>query len=85
MLAIQIHRGNFMIDHAQSRQLDFQTWMESVLQQAHDIGYASGFEEGTIFGYALALEQTRAAVSDGLRKGSSECGKNMRSRHKREV
>ena len=70
------------VNHKQQHQIDFQARMESVLQQAHDIGYASGFEQGTIFGYALALEQTRAAVSDGLRKGSSECGRNMQSRRK---
>lgn len=71
-----------MIDHKQSQQVDFQAWMESVLQQAHDIGYAAGFEKGTVLGYALALKHTEAAVSDGLRKGSSECGRNMRSRRK---
>jgi hypothetical protein len=71
-----------MANLKQTQQVDFQAWMASVLQQAHDIGYESGFAKGTIFGYALALEQTKAAVSDGLRNGSSECGKNMRSRRK---
>lgn len=54
--------------------------MTAVLQEAHNIGYASGFEKGTIFGYALAMEHTKAAVSEGLKHGSSKCGKNMRSR-----
>ncbi len=71
-----------MADNEQPQQPDFNTWMATVLQQAHDIGYASGFEKGTAFGYALALEHTKAAISDGLRHGSSECGKNMRSRHR---
>ncbi|HGN9119785.1 TPA: hypothetical protein ACK1SE_002728 [Proteus mirabilis] len=69
-----------MSDPIQTQQVDFQAWMAQVLQQAHDIGYANGFEKGTAFGYALAMEHTKSAVSDGLRSGSSECGKNMRSR-----
>ncbi|ENM5855581.1 hypothetical protein NTE09_003613 [Vibrio mimicus] len=66
----------------QTQNVDFQAWMAQVLQQAHDIGHAKGFEEGTAFGYALAMEHTKAAASDGLRHGSSECGKNMRARKK---
>ena len=71
-----------MADNKQPQQPDFNAWMATVLQQAHDIGYASGFEKGTAFGYALAMEHTKAAISDGLRHGSSECGKNMHSRRK---
>ena len=71
-----------MSKQEQSQQVDFNAWMETVLKQAHDIGYAAGFEQGTAFGYALAMEQTKPAVSDGLRKGSSECAKNMRARRK---
>ncbi|EDQ9893576.1 hypothetical protein M568_00635 [Salmonella enterica subsp. enterica serovar Namur str. 05-2929] len=71
-----------MPEPKQPQQLDFNAWMATVLQQAHDIGYASGFDNGVTAGYALALQHTQAAVSDGLQNGSSECGKNMRSRRK---
>ena len=69
--------------HLPQKSVDFNVWMATVLQQAHDIGLAKGFEQGVIAGYALALNDTKAAVSDGLREGSSECGKNMRSRRKK--
>lgn len=72
-----------MADQKQPQQVDFGAWMTTVLQQAHDIGYSAGFEKGVAVGYALAIEQTKAAVSDGLRNGSPECGKNMRSRRKK--
>ncbi len=72
-----------MSGQKQSQSGDFNIWLSSVLKQAHDIGYAKGFENGIAVGYALALEQTKPAVSDGLRNGSSECGKNMRSRRKK--
>ena len=68
--------------HLPSNAVNFNAWMVTVLQQAHDIGFSKGFEQGVIAGYALALNDTKAAVSDGLREGSSECGKNMRSRRK---
>ncbi len=65
---------------------DFQAWLFTILQQAKDIGFAQGFEQGfglgVLAGYAKSQEETKPAVSDGLRNGSSECGKNMRSRHK---
>lgn len=69
---------------------DFQAWLFTILQQAKDIGFAQGFELGVaqgfelgvLAGYAKSQEETKSAVSDGLRNGSSECGKNMRYRHK---
>ncbi|MCG3740683.1 MULTISPECIES: hypothetical protein [Gammaproteobacteria] len=71
-----------MSEPTQPQQIDFNAWMAQTLQQAHDIGFAAGFEKGAVVGYALAMEHTKAAVSEGLRNGSSECGKNMRSRRK---
>lgn len=71
-----------MNESIQPQQVNFGEWMANVLQQAHNIGFTAGFEKGTAFGYALAMQHTQAAVSDGLRQGSSECGKNMRSRRK---
>lgn len=67
---------------SEPKQPDFNTWMTDTLKKAHDIGFASGFEKGAIVGYALAMEHTKTAVSEGLRNGSPECGKNMRSRRK---
>jgi hypothetical protein len=70
-----------MSEH-KTQQTNFEAWMADVLKQAHDIGFAAGFEKGTVYGFARAMEATKSAVSDGLRKGSSECGKDMRSRRK---
>lgn len=71
-----------MNDSTLPQKVDFNSWLADTLQKAHDIGFASGFEKGTAFGYALAMEHTKTAVSDGMRHGSSECGKNMRARRK---
>jgi len=72
-----------MSNEIQSQNVDFNVWMTTVLKQAHDIGYDNGFENGVTVGYAIAMNETKAAVSDGLRNKSSECAKNMNSRKKK--
>ncbi|WP_147253091.1 hypothetical protein [Thalassospira profundimaris] len=71
-----------MVYNESQKKADFEAFLSTALKQAHELGYVSGFEKGTAFGYALAMEHTKAAVSDGMKKGSSECGKNMRSRRR---
>lgn len=43
-------------------------------------GYNHGYEHGFQDGQRRELESHNAAVSEGLRAGSSECGKQMRRR-----
>lgn len=56
--------------------------------QMYDLGYANGtanveqremaaFQAGEVSGYLKAVEELKPAISDGLRNGSSECGRVM--------
>lgn len=47
---------------------------EKGLVEGYDRGYDDGFEDG----YYQRKEEDKPAISDGLRKGSSQCGKAMR-------
>lgn len=50
-----------------------------VLKAAFDQGYVRGFEAGRSLGFLEGINALTPAVSDGLRHGSGECGKAMRS------
>lgn len=43
-------------------------------------GYDRGYDEGYEDGRRKEIENHNAAVSDGMRSGSSECGKQMNRR-----
>lgn len=58
--------------------------------QMYDLGYANGtadlekremaaFQAGQLSGYIQAVDELKPAVSDGLRNGSSECGRVMQA------
>ena len=48
-----------------------------VLEAAYNAGFLSGFEAGRAVGYIEGVNALKPALSDGLRNGSSECGKAM--------
>ncbi len=64
--------------------------LDDILQIAYNALYEKGFIEGFDRGYDAGfadgqkseIENHNAAVSDGLRAGSSECGKQMNRRKK---
>lgn len=47
---------------------------EEVAEEAYGRGYDDGYDDGT----NILSAGTKRAISDGLRHGSSECGKEMR-------
>lgn len=49
------------------------------LKMAFNAGKQEGFDEGVVVGYALAIEDLKPALSDGLRHRSSECAKAMQN------
>ncbi|NPE59177.1 hypothetical protein HLB27_01250 [Dickeya dadantii] len=64
----------------------FQNLMEKQMQQfqqvlgtATSVFYQQGYNDGSAAGYVTAVNSLKPAISDGLRHGSSECGKVMQS------
>ena len=55
----------------------FDEFLQTVLIQARQMGFNDGFQAGRIVGYIDGVNAMVPAVSDGLRHGSSECGKAM--------
>ena len=55
---------------------------EQVLGQATTAYYMQGYNDGSAQGYVTAVNSLKPALSDGLRSGSSECGKAMQALHK---
>lgn len=51
----------------------------AMAEKAYDAGMAHGFSVGQSVGFVAGLASVKAALSDGLRHGSPECGKAMRS------
>lgn len=49
-------------------------------QVGHDQGFQEGFEAGKLVGFIAGLESLKGALSDGTRKGSSECARALESR-----
>jgi flagellar biosynthesis/type III secretory pathway protein FliH len=49
-----------------------------LLKETYKLGYMQGFHQGYSHGAKDATEHFKPAISDGLRKGSSLCGKEMR-------
>lgn len=47
-----------------------------------EVFYEDGYEDGYDDGYEDGKDKYKSAISDGLRNGSSECAKAMRSRRK---
>jgi hypothetical protein len=52
---------------------------EHMLSQTKTIFYAQGYNDGSAHGYVTGINALKPAISDGLRHGSSECGKAMNS------
>jgi flagellar biosynthesis/type III secretory pathway protein FliH len=52
---------------------------EAALTQAYQLGFSDGFQAGNLTGYVTGVNAMVPAVSDGLRHGSSECGKALQS------
>ncbi|MGC1068707.1 hypothetical protein WKH16_22470 [Pantoea agglomerans] len=52
---------------------------EQLLNQAKTVFYTQGYNDGSAHGYVTAVDALKPAISDGLRNGSSECGKVMQS------
>ena len=54
-----------------------------LLHEVFTLGLRDGYDRGYDHGYADGLEKMKnsfkPAISDGLRKGSTECGKKMNS------
>lgn len=50
----------------------------AIFKEGYETGYKDGYEDGTE-DYEARMGK---ALSDGLRKGSSECAKEMRARRK---
>lgn len=51
-------------------------------EHAYDKGLSDGVNLGSIMGYVQAINDLKPALSDGLRHGSPECGKAMRTLRK---
>ncbi len=52
---------------------------EAAADAAYDQGFQNGFNAGTTVGFVQAVNALKPALSDGLRNGSSECGKAMQN------
>ena len=48
-------------------------------QAGRELGFAEGFVTGKAVGFVAGVNSLTPAVSDGLRRGSSECGRAMQS------
>lgn len=57
---------------------DLSLLLDKVYEKGLVEGYDSGYDDGYEDGYIVRKNEDKAAISDGLRKGSSECGKTMR-------
>jgi len=55
----------------------FDEFLQIVLTQARQMGFNDGFQAGRLVGYVEGVNALVPAISDGLRHGSSECGKAM--------
>ena len=49
--------------------------LELLFETGYTEGYDTGYDDGYEDGYKKRKEEDMAAISDGLRKGSSECAK----------
>ncbi|WP_328184536.1 hypothetical protein [Marinobacter sp. OP 3.4] len=54
-------------------------FINSMAGMAFDQGMLEGIEIGKYMGYVAAVDSFKSALSDGLRHGSSECGKALES------
>lgn len=50
---------------------------EVAYKTGYEDGYKKGFQDGTVGGSLITLNELKPALSDGLRHGSSECGRAM--------
>jgi hypothetical protein len=65
-------------DDAFEKALPFMTpALKVAFQAGRDVGFVEGYQVGQQFGYIAGINSMTPAVSDGLRHGSSECGKKM--------
>ena len=51
--------------------------VEELEVEAYDDGYGDGYDDGYDDGADDTWNKNKVAISDGLRKGSSECGREM--------
>jgi len=65
-------------DDAFEKALPFMTpALKVAFQAGREVGFAEGLEVGQQIGYVAGVNALTPAVSDGLRHGSSECGRVM--------
>ena len=77
---LRIHRKEYMSknDDAFEKALPLMAPMlKVVFDRGLEQGFAQGFNMGHQLGYVAGVNDMTSAVSDGLRHGSSECGKKM--------
>ncbi|MGP9796979.1 hypothetical protein ACT3UJ_06440 [Halomonas sp. 86] len=49
--------------------------ISAAYDRGHYEGYGKGMNDGKAVGFVAGVQSTQAALSEGLRLGSSECGK----------
>ena len=53
--------------------------LRAVYEQGHTRGFFEGHTAGEMTGFVSAINSLKPALSDGLRRGSSECGRAMQA------
>lgn len=67
-----------LINRKKALNNDLSLLLNKVYEKGLVVGYDKGYDDGHEDGYNKRKNEDKAAISDGLRKGSSKCGEAMR-------
>ena len=65
-------------NHKREADATFDQLLSATYKKGIVYGYDKGYDHGFEDGYEKRKGEDKPAISDGLRHGSSECGKSMR-------